>query len=322
MMEPADHSGTQRGAEATLPRVLILLAAYNGADSIREQIASILRQAAVEVHLVVQDDCSTDSTIALVREFATVDSRVQLLVADAPSGSASQNFFSLIRSCDAAGFSFVALSDQDDIWNPDKIHRATEMLTRTQSDGYSSAVTAVWPTGKSRILRQNSGMTESDYLLEGAGQGCTFVLSASLYAQLRSALTIHEPLTRRIHFHDWAIYALSRVWNLNWAFDPYPTMIYRQHGGNDIGARSGLRGALKRLMQIREGWYLRQLLEISTLSHAVSRTNSIIACWHKSLRADKNWRRRATIVRLCLRGGRRRRQDNIILIMSVLLGWV
>jgi rhamnosyltransferase len=321
-MELGNHPDTLRRTESSLPKVLVLLAAYNGADCIREQIESVLRQTNVEVHLVVRDDCSTDSTITIVRECAAIDSRIELLLSSAPSGSASQNFFSLIRTRDAAGFGFVALSDQDDIWNSDKLHSAIELLTKTQSDGYSSAVTAVWPTGKSRLLRQNSLTTESDYLFEGAGQGCTFVLSASLYTQLSSALTVHEPLTRDIHFHDWAIYALTRTWSLKWIFNPVSTMLYRQHDGNDTGARSSLRGVMTRFTRIRQGWYFQQLLRISALCHASSGTDPIIARWYTVLRGQRNFGRRLIIARLCIRGGRRKASDNAVLIASGLLGWI
>jgi rhamnosyltransferase len=300
----------------------VLLAAYNGANWIREQIDSILRQVGVDIRLVVRDDGSQDSTTTIVREIAASDARVELLHSEAPSGSASQNFFSLIRSCDAAGFDFVALSDQDDIWDADKLHQAAALLTNNHSSAYSSAVTAVWPAGRPRLLKQNSSVTESDYLLEGAGQGCTFVLSVSLYTRLRSFLAAHESLTRDIYFHDWAIYALTRTWALKWTFNPRSTMIYRQHSGNDTGARSSLQGVAMRIRRIRQGWYIQQLLQISELCRAGSENDRMISRWYTILRSPKGWQRRLTLVQLLIRGGRRRVSDNVILTFAALAGWI
>src|SRR5580693_8822090 len=95
----------------TVPRILVLMAAYNGSRWIGDQIQSILSQDMVEVRLVVQDDASSDSTRAVVGHIADEDSRVKLTSTEAPSGSAAQNFFSLIRANGAAGFNYVALSD-------------------------------------------------------------------------------------------------------------------------------------------------------------------------------------------------------------------
>jgi rhamnosyltransferase len=159
-------------------------------------------------------------------------------------------------------------------------------------------------------------------LLEGAGQGCTFVLSATHYARLRAFLTLHESLTRDIYFHDWAIYALTRAWSLKWAFNPRSTMLYRQHGGNDTGARSSLRGVSMRLSRIRQGWYRQQLLTISALCHAASETDPTIMIWYTVLRAPRSWDRRSSLVRLLLRGGRRRALDNVILTFAALAGWI
>jgi rhamnosyltransferase len=52
------------------PRVLVLLAAYNGAKWIVQQIETILNQKCVDVRLVISDDGSSDATLAKVREFA------------------------------------------------------------------------------------------------------------------------------------------------------------------------------------------------------------------------------------------------------------
>jgi rhamnosyltransferase len=304
------------------PRVLVLLAAHNGEKWIQEQARSILEQDGVDVHLIIRDDGSSDDTPLIVRRLAYRDSRVGLLRADDCSGSASQNFFSLIRECDPSGFDFIALSDQDDVWDSDKLQQTILCIAMTHSAGASTAVTAIWPSGVQRTLRQNPATTASDYLFEGAGQGCTFVLSRTLYSRIRTFLTVHEDLVQRVHFHDWAIYALARSWNLPWGFRSLPTMRYRQHGRNDTGARSGVAGITLRIRRIRSGWYREQLIAISDICHTADPANSRAASWHRLLRSPGSPGRRVRLSWFCVQGGRRRVSDNVVLILSALAGWL
>src|ERR1700733_13868175 len=77
--------------EHGLPRVLVLLAAFNGAQWIREQLNSILRQTGVDVRVVVGDDGSSDSTLQVVGQLVASDSRIVKADGAVPSGSAGQN---------------------------------------------------------------------------------------------------------------------------------------------------------------------------------------------------------------------------------------
>lgn len=304
------------------PKILVLLAAYNGSAWIDEQIQSILRQENVDVRLIVRDDQSSDSTFEVVSRLASTDPRIELLRADSSSGSASQNFFALIRSCNAEGFDFVALSDQDDVWNPDKLHQAAKSLTKSPASGYSSAVTVEWPSGKAEILQQKDAITESDYLFEGAGQGCTFNLSAAFYERLQIFIRENEGLTRSIHYHDWTIYALARAWGGSWIFDQEPTMRYRQHRSNDTGARSSIKGLQIRIEKIRNGWYQDQLLHIANVCRTAAPLGKTITRWHTLLNGKRSLARRWRIAWACARSGRRRRTDTLALVLSSLAGWI
>jgi rhamnosyltransferase len=303
------------------PKVLVLLATFNGARWIADQLDSILRQADVDVSVLINDDGSTDDTRTQIARFAATG-RVGLTSTTAPTGSASQNFFALIRGNTAEGFDFVAFADQDDLWNEDKLVRACRALAARPSGGYSSAVTAVWPDGRTRILRQVDTPTPSDFLFEGAGQGCTFVLSADFYARIRGFLLTHTELTRGLHYHDWTLYALSRVWDLPWTFDPAATMRYRQHGGNDTGARLSLSGVARRLSLMRAGWYRQQLQGIADLCFTAAPSCTVVARWRSMLSAPQGWGRRLRMARFCLQGGRRRVLDRMILVYAALAGWL
>lgn len=227
-----------------------------------------------------------------------------------------------MRENPSEGFDFVALADQDDEWFTDKLARASHRLRADSSAGYSSATLATWPDGKSAVLTQSSRATPSDFLFGGIGQGCTFVLSAQFYNRARDFLARHAGLTREIHYHDWALYALARAWGLSWFFDQVPSVRYRQHDGNDTGARKSLGGARKRLKLIRNGWYASQLGAVARLCAAASPSSPVVRAWHSILTAPRTWPRRARIARFCLLGGRRGVADNCVILFAALAGWL
>lgn len=303
------------------PRILVLLGSHNGSRWIGEQLRSILGQRDADVHVVIRDDGSTDETRSRLEDFLH-DGRVSLTRADSASGAAAQNFFALMRENSSAGFDFVALSDQDDEWHADKLARASRHLRATGSAGYSSATRAVWPNGRSTLLTQSARTSASDFLFEGAGQGCTFVLMAEFYDRVRSFLTCNSALTRSIHYHDWTLYALARAWNLSWTFDPVPSVRYRQHGRNDTGAKTSLGGIWKRVWLIRSGWYANQLGIIAGLCAAASPANPLVSTWQSIFSAPRTWSRRIRIAKFCLRGGRRGAADTCMILIAAAAGWI
>jgi rhamnosyltransferase len=303
------------------PRVLVLLAAYNGEQWIREQIESILRQKGVTVRVVVGDDGSTDRTAWVVKGMGRPE-RISLVSSVQPTGSAAQNFFLLIRGQAAETFDYVAFSDQDDLWSNDKLERACRALRSSGCAGYSSSVRAVWDDGRQTELRQCARCTSSDFIFEGAGQGCTFVLPADFYGEVRAFLISAESVTRPLRYHDWAIYALSRVWGRRWYFDPDSSMAYRQHGGNDTGAKQSLGGIIKRLSLIRNGWYREQILAITGLCRVANPVDAIASGWQALLTKPRGAQRTAQVALALLHGGRRKRSDNVTLICSALAGWI
>jgi rhamnosyltransferase len=302
-------------------RILVLLAARNGAEWIGAQIDSILSQTGVDVRIAVSDDCSTDDTCKEVERFKPTG-RITLTGTGSPTGSAARNFRSLIEAQSAEGFDYIAFADQDDVWCADKLQRAWQYLRSGEFAGYSSAVTATWEDGRQRTLRQVAATTRSDFLFEGAGQGCTFVLEAAFYRRMRGFLGAHGDLARDVHYHDWTVYALARVWGLRWCFDPKPTLQYRQHGGNDTGARLSFAGVKKRMALIADSWYREQVLAISRLCREANPGHPVTSGWDELQARRPGYRRRLAVAWFCCQGGRRRLSDNTVLVVAALLGWI
>jgi len=98
--------------------ISVAMCTYNGARYVREQLESIAQQSRLPDELIVCDDGSTDLTTEIVQRFtATAGFPVRLCVNDQNLGS-TRNFEQAISLCSGE---LIALSDQDDVWKPEKL---------------------------------------------------------------------------------------------------------------------------------------------------------------------------------------------------------
>lgn len=240
------------------PNVLVLLAAFNGMAYLPAQMATLMGQPAAAVQVVLSIDRSNDGTEAWAAQLAQQDVRVSVLPTGGVLGGAAPNFFRLLRDVNLAGFDYMALADQDDLWHTDKLARACQQLQLTGAAGYSSNVTAFWPDGQERLIDKAQPQQSWDFLFESPGPGCTFVMTQKLALHLQSFIRENEQALRGIGFHDWLIYAFARAHGYRWYIDPVPSMHYRQHDNNQFGANAGMASFVKRARGVLEGWWLRQ----------------------------------------------------------------
>lgn len=247
------------------PKVAVLLAAYNGMQWIEEQLDSIVAQTAVDVTLFISIDLSVDGTEAWCKVYADRHQGVLVLPSAGRFGGASRNFFRLLRDVEIENYDFVAFADQDDIWHPDKLQRAVQCLFLKGVDAYSSNVVAFWPDGSTLLLDKAQPQVKWDYLFEAAGPGCTYVVSHRLAASLKTSMLDHWVEVQDVSLHDWYFYAFARSHNYRWYIDPAPSMQYRQHESNQVGANSGLQALVARYRSIRDGWWFEQVRLIADL---------------------------------------------------------
>lgn len=106
--------------------VSVVMCTYNGERYLREQLDSILMQTYPLHEVIVQDDGSTDSTPDIVASYAARDSRIRFF-RNAERLGFNRNFQSV---CQRVTGQFVAISDQDDVWLPEKIARQVEAIGR------------------------------------------------------------------------------------------------------------------------------------------------------------------------------------------------
>ncbi|MFA5478379.1 MAG: glycosyltransferase, partial [Bacteroidales bacterium] len=208
------------------------------------------------------DDLSTDKTIEYLQDIYKDLKNIVYLPSGSKFGGAGKNFFRLIRDVDFSSFDFISFVDQDDIWFEDKLIRAVKTIEEKQMDAYSSNVLAFWEDGKEMIINKSSSQARYDYLFEAAGPGCTYVLKKDLTISLQKFICYNWEDINKIELHDWFIYAFARENNYNWYIDEKPTMKYRQHSSNQVGANDGLKAKLKRLKKVFSSWYREEIIKI------------------------------------------------------------
>jgi rhamnosyltransferase len=245
-----------------IPTVAVLLAAYNGIKWIEEQVASILSQKRISVEIFISVDLSNDKTHEWCQDLAGKNSHVKVLSYGGQFGGAAKNFFRLIRDVDFSCFDYIALSDQDDIWDDSKLRHATRMIEQDGLDGYSSNVIAFWGNGREKLVKKSFPQKKFDYFFEAAGPGCTYVFKQQAIQKFKKFLIKNWTKVNLVESHDWMIYAYFRSQGMKWKIDSRSLMRYRQHDNNQVGLNSGLKAYLIRFNKIKAKWYRNEVQKI------------------------------------------------------------
>lgn len=244
---------------------MVLLAAYNGMEWIEEQVSSILSQKNISIEIFISVDLSDDKTHEWCQDLVVKNTHVKVLQYGDRFGGAAKNFFRLIRDVDFSCFDYIALSDQDDIWDSDKLHHAISAIEKDNLDGYSSDVIAFWNNGREQLVKKSFPQKKFDYFFEAAGPGCTYVLKQQPAQKFKKFLIKNWEYVNLVALHDWMIYAYFRSQDMRWQISNKPLMRYRQHENNQVGMNSGLNAYLVRFNKIKTKWYRDEVEKIITL---------------------------------------------------------
>ena len=243
-------------------KIVVVMASYNGEVFISQQIYSILNQTVKPYKILISIDKSYDNTVSVVENISNKSNVISILNTTKIFGSSAANFIHLILNADLSDIDYIALADQDDIWNDDKLEKAILKLDQGY-DGYSSNVEAFWADGKRKVIVKNQPQQRFDYLFESAGPGCTFVMTKNLATELQTFLKNNQFETNQMRqYHDWLIYAFARKNKFKWFIDGYVGMQYRQHEHNNFGAHVGFYGFYVRFKRVLFGEGFDQVLRL------------------------------------------------------------
>lgn len=247
--------------------VQVLLSTYNGETYLKEQLDSILNQKNVTVKLFVRDDGSSDGTVDILRAYAALHENIQYLCGENCGVVAS--FFRLFELSDPDA-DFYALSDQDDVWDEDKLSTACQKLEqmrkakspkKKKNDSLIRSFATpllyccnAWNTDDALNPFPESMQTIGkelipdfrNALIENIARGAGIVFNQALMSYIRISMP------RDIYMHDWWLYLVASCFGEVY-YDSAAHYKYRQHAGNALGAASpsGCSRFFRRLKQSR-----------------------------------------------------------------------
>ncbi|MFC3612449.1 glycosyltransferase family 2 protein [Lutimaribacter marinistellae] len=275
---PNDDHSTSRSRPDDR-RLAILLATYNGARDLPAQLESFVEQTRHPDLILVSDDNSQDDTREIVKRFATEHPELELIFIEGPCRGAAQNFLNLLRHI-PADVDVVALSDQDDVWMPEKLQRG---LDRMDSDDASPDCPLLY-CGRSwecdEVLgnqKLSRGMPRpacfGHALVQNVAGGNTMMLNRKAVDLVRAA----SFEAGEIVVHDWWVYQIVSGAGGRILFDDTPFILYRQHGNNLIGANRGIWAKLKRMKMLVSGgfreWNTLNIAALGASAHRLTTEN-------------------------------------------------
>ena len=231
------------------PRVVVMLATFNGARHLAEQLASLRSQSVSRLDVVASDDGSTDATAAILAGEAARWEKGAFEVVAGPCEGFAENFRSLILRA-GPGADFYAFCDQDDIWDDDKLMVAMSRLSQLPASTqalYCAATRTIAedgrPIGMSPIMRRPPSFRNA--LVQSIAGGNTMVMNSAAFETMREAC-------RDIRFvsHDWWAYIIVSGSGGTVVYDPVPKVSYRQHDRNLVGSNSSYVAKLRRVVRL------------------------------------------------------------------------
>ncbi|RCW82054.1 glycosyl transferase family 2 [Paracoccus lutimaris] len=234
------------------PPITIAMASYNGARFIRPQLDSIARQTATGWRLVVSDDGSTDGTRQVVTDFARDCAPGQVELIDGPRQGATRNFLHLTRRADPNGW--LAYSDQDDTWLPDRLARGIAFLSGLSGPAIYAARTTICDENLTPLTAAPAfpgPFTFRNALIQACLPGNTILANSAALALLQAAAAAAEAAD--IVSHDWWAYQVLSGAGAVIKRDTAQVLLYRQHPGNVMGRNDTARAKAARLSMLFDG---------------------------------------------------------------------
>ena len=262
------------------PQLSIALATCNGSDYLAEQLNSIAKQTRPPDELVAYDDGSTDNTLETLEAFARQASFTVRIFHNRERIGPTANFARAIASCRGE---LVALSDQDDVWFPEKLARLEDCILKDSlvhgvfcnaliaDERLRSRGTDMWDvvhlSGEAR-RQVERGDALPALLKRYRVQGATLLFRAKLVEAI-------VPIPDGWNHDAWIAIVAASMFRLQGV--PICLQIYRQHQANVVGA--GSNGLLKTMHRgwtsSRAAYYQEEIAKYSVLLDRLRETANV-----------------------------------------------
>jgi glycosyltransferase involved in cell wall biosynthesis len=255
--------------------VSIAMATYNGAKYINEQLDSIVHQSYQNIEIIIVDDCSTDNTINIIRNYKEKFSNITLLQNAVNSGVTKTFEKAIVAS---TGF-FIAICDQDDIWELNKIEILVNEIG--EHDAVYSNSLLVDKNGESlnksftSIMNMKTYYGGTPFLLSNSVPGHTILMKKAFVQDIL-------PFPLKMLFDLWIGFCAAA--NNGIKFVDKTLVRYRQHDTNTIGTRDSANKKKKESIQTQFQFKLNELKTLATASikdvHTKEILNEMIEHFH------------------------------------------
>ncbi len=219
-------------------KLSVAMATYNGEKFLKEQLDSILNQTRLPDEIVISDDASTDRTPEILIEYKEKYPKLIKLLLNKANVGFVKNFERAIMNTTG---DLVALSDQDDVWLPEKLEKESKILKEHQDIGMvfcdleivdeelKMLVPSLWKTRKWDLDGIIKGRKFFEMIVDSNRvTGCTIVIRRDVLRKL-------IPFDKRVFVHDHWLAVGSALLTDVYAFNK-PLVLYRQHSSNQIGS--------------------------------------------------------------------------------------
>lgn len=241
-----------------MKKVLIIMATYNGEKYIKDQLDSILKQSGVDISILVRDDGSKDRTQEILQEYKN---KGKLDWYTGEHLNVAKGYLDLMKKAEEYNTDYIAFSDQDDIWDEDKVSIAIKALSNIADDipglyycGQRLVDSELNLISEHKLNRKRTLKTRfvlSDFA------GCTGVFNKNLL------MRVGEYTPDYILMHDTWILKVCLCLGGKVIVDSDMHMSYRQHGGNTVGLGRSIPAYMKQVFQyLKEYKVERQMIEL------------------------------------------------------------
>ncbi|WP_439294090.1 glycosyltransferase family 2 protein [Lonepinella sp. BR2882] len=240
-------------------KIAILMATYNGGKFLEEQLLSIISSInklnnTFDVDIIISDDASIDDTREIIERVKQIHYKKIILLNMEKKGSAVKNFSFLISkvSCE---YDYYFFSDQDDYWNANKLVLFLETL-RSVDNSLPVLVhsdLSIVDTNLSLISdsmfdyqKLNKNSKFENLIVQNSITGCVVAINKELLKLARSSSISNSIM------HDWYLGLIASSMGRIYFIDQ-PTILYRQHGYNEVGAKGfNIYYILRKLLSFRK----------------------------------------------------------------------
>lgn len=226
-------------------KISIALCTYNGENFLREQLESIAAQTRKPDEIVVCDDCSQDTTIEIVRDFAENAAFAVRLYVNEQNLRSTKNFERAISLCTG---DLIFLSDQDDVWHESKLEKFAAEFERNENVNLVFCDAELVDENLKPLGKTSWNALQFDAKQQNAvneGRGAAVLLNRNVVSGCMTAfraryknLVLPIPDDVRYVIHDfWIVLLMLTVGDVKVIAE---TLVkYRQHDSQQIGLDSG-----------------------------------------------------------------------------------